>query len=248
MRRPLRIARVLTVTFVLGLSLAACGDKDAAAPASGGAMSAAPAAQTLTQSDFADRVFSALEKAGSAKVHFETGAGAQKVSGDGEIKYGDQLAIRMKMAPASEAAGPQELLLIGKTIYINMGGKYMSMSTDALKGMGVPDISANLDPKIQAQAFKTGVTKFEKSGDAVTLDGVQATPYDVTIDPSKAPDVFGTAVTKPIDVTYYIGPDDLLRKMVYKDANGDFVATYTDWGAPVTIEAPASADVMPGLG
>jgi len=251
MRRSPRTVRALVVTLAIGLSLTACGDKKPSTDAGGAGSTktfAPPAAKALTAADFSDRVFSALEKAGSAKVHFQAGASGQSVQGDGEIKYGDELAVRMRMTPPSQAsAAPQEMLLIGTTIYISMGGKYMSMPTDALKSMGVPDMSANLDPKIQAKAFKTGVTKFEKSGDPVTLDGVQATPYDVTIDPTKAPDVFGTAVTEPISMTYYIGPDDLLRKMVYKDKNGDFVATYTDWGAPVTIEAPAASDVMTGM-
>ena len=112
--------------------------------------------------------------------------------------------------------------------------------------MGVPDLSANLDPKIQAKAFGQAVTKFEQSGDPETLDGVQATPYSVTLDPKKAPEVYGTTLTEPITVVYYVGPDDLLRKMVYKDKNGDFISTYSDWGAPVTIEAPPASKLMPG--
>ena len=126
--------------------------------------------------------------------------------------------------------------------------QFAAWEFDAVKVDFLCGIAANLDPKIQAKAFKLAVTKFEKAGSPVTLDGVQATPYDVTIDPSKAPDVYGTALTQPINVVYYIGPDDLLRKMVYKDKNGDFVATYSDWGAPVTIEPPAASQVMSGMG
>jgi hypothetical protein len=249
MRRPLRFAQILTATVALGLSLAACGDKDASGPAGAGEASSAPAAATLTQANFSERVFGALEKAGSAKVHFETGTGAAKLGGNGEIKYGDELALRMKVDSAQQSGpAPQEMVLIGRTMYIDMGGKFMTMSLDAFKGMGVPDLSANLDPKVQAKAFKAAVTKFEQSGKAEELDGVKATPYEVTIDPTKASDVFGTVSTEPITVTYFIGPDDLLRKMVYKDHNGDFVATYTDWGTPVTIEAPAASEIMPGVG
>jgi len=251
MRRPLRIAQALTVTLAVGLSLAACNDKNAASPTGGGGSgkTSAPVAPTLTQSNFPDRVFNALEKAGSAKVHFETGPAGHKVSGSGEIKYGDELALRVTMdAPEQSGAAPQEMVMIGGTFYIEMGGKYMTLPVDAFKGMGVPDLSANLDPKVQAKAFKSAVTKFEKVGDPVTLDGVQATPYEVTIDPTKAPDVYGTTITDPVTVTYYIGPDDLLRKMVYKDKNGEFVSTYTDWGAPVTIEAPAASEIQKGMG
>jgi hypothetical protein len=251
MRREFRFARALTATLVVGLSLTACGDKDTSKSAADGdagkTASAAPAAKALTQDNFSERVFSALDKAGSAKVHFETGKGAQTVNGDGEIKYGDELALRVTMDVPNQPAGaaPQEMLMVGKTFYISMGGKYMTLPLDAFKGMGVPDLSANLDPKIQAEAFGKAVTKFEQSGKPEKLDGVQATPYTVTLDPTKAPDVYGTTLTEPITVVYYIGPDDLLRKMVYKDKNGDFISTYSDWGSPVSIEAPPASKLMP---
>lgn len=255
MRTPLRLVPALTVAVVLGLSLTACGDKDASTSADKGdsnASSSTPAAKALTRDNFATRVFGALEKAGSAKVRFETGKGAQKVAGDGEIKYGDELALRVTMDVPQEQAGgaPQEMLMVGKNFYINMGGKYMTLPIDAFKSMGVPDISANLDPKVQSKAFGVALTEFKKVGDPETLDGVKATPYSVTIDPTKAPDVFGTTIKDPLTVVYYIGPDDLLRKMVYSDKNGEFVATYTDWGTPVTIEAPPASQIMdmPSMG
>jgi hypothetical protein len=253
MRRPLRSAQILTATLLIGLSLTACGDKDATksdGKADSGTSTNAPAVvKSLTQVNFSERVFKALEEAGSAKVHFESGSGAQKLKGDGEIKYGDPLALRVKMdAPQQSAGAPQEMIMVGDTFYIGMGDKYMTLPLDAFKSMGVPDLSANLDPRIQAKAFKQAVIQFAKAGEAESLDGVQASPYTVTIDPKKAPDVFGTAITEPITVVYYIGPDDLLRKMVYKDKNGEFVSTYTDWGSPVTIEAPPASAIMQGMG
>jgi hypothetical protein len=248
----LRFAPALTAALVLGLSLTACDGKDGTASAGnvdGGSRTGAPAATSpLTQANFADRVFKALEKAGSAKVHFESGAGGQTVKGNGEIKYGDPMSLRVTMETPKGATGaPSEMLMVGNTFYIGMGDKYMTLPIDAFKSMGVPDLSANLDPRIQAKAFKSAVTKFDKSGDPETIDGVQATPYTVTIDPKKSPDVFGTMIKDPITTVYYIGPDDLLRKMVYKDKNGEFISTYSDWGVPVTIEAPPASKLMQGM-
>src|SRR4051794_27073863 len=106
MRRPPRIVQAVVLTVAVGLSLAACDDKDAAKPAGpGAAMTKAPAAsKALSQSHFSERVFSALEKAGSAKVHFETSAGGKKVGGDGEIRYGDELAVKMSMTPPGQTS------------------------------------------------------------------------------------------------------------------------------------------------
>jgi hypothetical protein len=238
----------------LGLALAACGDKEPRSPAGDAGTSAESSpggdtggGATLTQADFNERMLKAIEKAGTAKVHFETeasGAG-QAITGDGEVQYGDELAMRMTMAgPSGAGGGAQEVLLIGDTFYVGMGGRYMSMPLDAMSGQGMPDLSTNLDPKKQAEAFEIAITGFEQKGDPETIDGVKATPYAITIDPTKAPDTFGTVVTEPLNFVYYIGPDDLPRKMVYKDKNGDFTATYTDWGAPVDIEKPPADKVI----
>ena len=252
------MAQSLPLALVLGLSLAACADEDPSASSGGGTNAGAEnptqgdsGGGALTEDDFNERVFSAIEKAGSAKVHFETeaaGAG-QAISGDGEIQYGDELAMRMTMSgPSGAGGGEQEVLLIGDTIYMGMGGQYMSMSLDAMSGQGMPDLSTNLDPKKQAEAFETAITSFEQTGAAESIDGVKATPYEITVDPTKAPDTFGTMVTEPLNFVYYVGPDDLPLPMVYKDKNGDFTATYTDWGASVDIEKPPADQIVKGMG
>ena len=96
--------------MIAALSLTACGDKEPSASTGGGGTTSDEGASTgnaggnaggdaLTQVDFNERVFGAIEKAGSAKVHFETeSAGtAQGVEGDGEVEYGDQIVT----APSS---------------------------------------------------------------------------------------------------------------------------------------------------
>lgn len=257
MRHSLRRARPLVLAFVVSFSLAACGGKDAstttpdgdsASVADGAGTDGDTGGGTLTRSTFNERMFKAIEEAGSAHVRFETRTSAGTFGGDGDVQYGDELALRMKMAPPGGSGTAQEVLLIGDTFYVGMGEQYMAMSIDAMAGQGMPDLSTNLDPKIQAKAFESAVTSFEQSGEAETIDGVKATPYDITIDPAKAPDTFGTAVTEPLRFTYYVGPDDLPRRMIYHDKNGEFTATYTQWGVRVDIEAPPDDRIMKGMG
>lgn len=248
--RPIRLAQTLTVTLVVSLSLVACGGKgqpdtngDSAktesAPSGGGA---------LTRGNFNKRMLSAIEKAGSARVHFESGSGEQKARGDGEVKYGDELALRMTMTAAGNPDDVQEVIMIGDALYVGSGGKYVSMSIEAMSAEGDTNLFVNLDPKVQADAFDAAITDFKQSGAPKKLDGVKATRYVITLDPTKAPDAFGTSLTDPLTFTYYIGPDDLPRKMVYVSENGEFSATYTDWGAPVDIKAPSADKVTKGMG
>jgi hypothetical protein len=241
-------ARAAAFALIAGLTLVGCGDKDNPAADGGGDSGASAARESgggdLTQANFSDKVFAAVEEAGSAKVHFESGTGGKKFVGDGEVEYGDELALRMTMPNPAGGGAKQEMLLIGDTMYMGMGDRYMSMDLGAMRGQGMPDLSASLDPKKQQEAFEAAVTKFRQSGEPESIDGVEATPYVITLDPSKAPETFGGTATDPLTFTYFIGPDDLPRKMVYDDKNGEFVATYTDWGTPVDIKAPPSDKLM----
>lgn len=252
MRRNPFAAQAAALALIVGLTLTGCGDKDSSPSADGGGSDSSAARESgggdLTQKNFADNVFDAIEDAGSAKVHFESGTGGKKFIGEGEVEYGDELAFRLTMPNPAGGQGKQEMLLIGDTMYMGMGDQYMSMSLEAMRGQGMPDMSASLDPEKQQEAFEAAVTDFKQSGEPETLDGVKATPYVITLDPSKAPDTFGAAGTDPLTFTYFIGPDDLPRKMVYKDKNGEFVATYTDWGTPVDINAPSADKVIDGVG
>ncbi len=236
--------------LIASLSLAACGDTDTKAPAGGagaGAESQSGRAD-LAQGTFADKVFGAIEDAGSAQIHFESGSGGKKFIGEGEVEYGDDLAVRMTMPNPAGGGGKQEMLLIGDTMYMGVGDRYMSMSLDTLRSSGMPDMSSNLDPKAQKKAFEAALTDFKQVGEPEQIDGVQATPYEITLDPSKAPETFGTTTSEPLTFTYFVGPDNLPRKMTYKDKNGEFVVTYTDWGAPVDIKAPPADKITQGFG
>jgi hypothetical protein len=172
--------------------------------------------------------------------------------GDGEVKYGDELAMRINMNPGyGQSDDISDVILLGNTMYEKgigernrpTDGKYNGMSRDALESMGMPDIPGFLDPRSKSKAFRTGISAFKQIGTAETLDGVEATPYAITIDTSKAGETFAFP---PGDVkfTFFIGPDDLPRKLMYSDSyGGKFTATYSNWGTPVDIKAPADDEV-----
>ncbi|HUQ00793.1 MAG TPA: hypothetical protein VM093_10080 [Aeromicrobium sp.] len=247
MPRLQRSARVLAVALTVGLSLTACGDKDQ--KDSGADHHTKPPTAKMTQDDFGERMFRAMMKSGSARVHFEAGSRVHKTIGDGEVKYGKKMAMRMAMTPPTGAtATSHDVIVIGDTVYVPIEDKYMSMSMDSMKGQGLPDMSSALDPHVQAKAFDSAVTAFKQAGPSESIDGVKATPYAITIDPKKAPDVFGATFTEPLSFVFFVGPDDLPRKMVYKDPNGEFVAKYSHWGRPVNIEAPPADKIMKGMG
>lgn len=248
MRVLVRPTQAVVFALAAGLSMTACGDNaaDTAQSETTTTSAAHKSDAALTQDSFADRVFGAIAKAGSAKVHFTSDNGEDQPRGDGEVKYGGGLAMRINLTPYGDPNDTSEVLLVGNTMYVAGNGKYQAMSLHALESMGMPDIIGFLDPRSRAQVFRTAISEFKKAGAAETIGGVEATPYAITIDTSKAPKVYGSAASDVVHYTFYIGTDDLPRKLIYRDPYSEFTAIYSNWGAKVDIEVPAG-DKVEGL-
>ena len=114
------------------------------------------------------------------------------------------------------------------------------------------DIIENLDPARQVKQYESAIKTFDSSGKVVKLDGVDARPYKITIDPSKASQLKklkGTKLPASMTFTLYVGPDDLPRRMVStipaadKSGKTRLQMDYTKWGEKVSISAPSAANI-----
>ena len=105
-RSPIRPRVGLAIAVIAGLALTGCGDKDTTTSASPDAVktSEAAPATVLTQEQFIERAFDAMEDAVSVHATFESGSGAAKFTGEGDIQYGDPIAIRMKATSPAKAS------------------------------------------------------------------------------------------------------------------------------------------------
>lgn len=232
-----RAPRALAVLLAIVLPLSACGGTETTdEPTTEDTISAEGAHGALSEGDFVDRVFGAIDKAGSAKVSFTSETAGATAEGEGEVKYGDEVAVHLKMAGSGNAPD-QDILFIGDTLYMGIGGMYVTAPVSS-------SMRANFDPEAQAKTLKAGMSGFKQTGKSETIDGVKATPYEVTVDPTKSPDVYGTALKDPLTFTFFVGPDDLIRKVVYEADGASFTATYTDWGVPVRIEVPEPGKIV----
>jgi lipoprotein LprG len=254
MKFPAQTAQSVAICVALGIALTACGGTKDASDTDGETSATAAVTKRdvdLTQDTFVSRVFGAISKAGSAKVSFESDNTEEQPRGDGEVKYGDELAMRINLMPYGSPDDTSDVILVGETMYqkgISEGnrpndGKYSAMSVHVLESMGMPDIPGLLDPRSKAKAFSTAVTSFKQTGAPETLDGVEATPYAFTIDPSKAAKAHQSWPSDVVHLTFYVGADDLPRKLVFKAPYSTFTATYSDWGTPVDIKPPPDAEV-----
>jgi hypothetical protein len=240
-----RVSRSVVVTLVVLASalLSGCG---------GGGP------ERLSQDELFDKVVAAQAKAGSSHVamSLRTPQG-QSVNSHGEMRYGTKpsdtaLAMTVGQDPR---LGDVEIRLVDRAYYIRVGaftGKKFAKIDLTDKNNPIAreygDVIENIDPGRQIRQYEGAVTSFDNEGQPVKLDGVQTTPYKVTVDPSKVKGLKGLAGA---NITYvlYVGPDNLPRRMVSSAPQSGSAPgarlqiDYTGWGDKVVIEAPSKAQI-----
>jgi len=212
------------------------------------------------------------KKASSAKMSMDVAGGpAASIKANGEFQLGDNAAMHMKMDMAS--LGSMEMTLINKTLYMKLPASAASQmgagdkpwvkispdGTDPLsKSLGpmVQNLDSNFDIAKQMEQVKAAgsIDKTAKE----TLNGEQTTHYWLTIDMKKAaqnlPDPEMRKLAEQassvgsIKEELWVNADNLPVQLVVatpaiQGQTATVTVKYTDWGKPVTIQAPPADQV-----
>jgi hypothetical protein len=248
-----QLTAVSVLLLVAGGSLVACGDKkaDGVGQSAGG---------TLTKTNFFEKVTQAQAKAGSSHVAMKVDAAGQAIKADGDLTLGEaasDTAMAMKMQTGKAGLGSLEMRLVDRTFYLNFGpmtsNKFAKIDlTDTSNPIGkqYAELVGSLDPSQQFKDFEGAVTSFDKTGKTLTLDGVEAQPYVIVVDPSKLPAAkkAGGQLPKKLQYTMYVGPDNLPRRML-SDLPGisgeasTMTIDYSKWGEKVSITKPKASEI-----
>jgi len=251
-----QLTAVTTLVLVAGVSLVGCSGKDGSADGEG-----ASAGADLTQANFFDKVLQAQTKAGSSHMAMNMEVGGQTIKADGDIEVGKttaDTAMAMTMETGQAGMGALEMRLIDEVFYLNFGpmtsNKFARIDlTDESNPIGKQfgDILGNVDPAQQLREFKGAVKTFEQKGKAIELDGVQAQPYVIGVDPSKieAAKQAGGSLPKTLEYTMYVGPDNLPRRIVSDlpavagSGEGKSTIDFSKWGDDVSIAKPKASEI-----
>ena len=240
----------------------------AATPAS--SSPAAPAGTTSGQQLFT-ALTAAMAEAGTATVDLTITTGPQTISGDGVYRLGDAGEVAADLTMTVPGQGEMRMILLGAEMYLKLpaslaqpGRPWVKITpggTDPISqalGPIAEQLRGGVDPA-DGLAIIQGATTVERTG-TETVDGVETSVYSATMDLAKAAqyaegdlkqqyEQLAAAGVETLDFTLWVDGDDLLRKFqtVVPTPQGDVEAagTYSEWGEPVTIEAPPQDEIAP---
>jgi hypothetical protein len=217
--------------------------------------------------DLAQSIGDQTADASSAHMKMTAQAAGQDITGEGDLKFGsDDAAMTMDLGTSEGSIKmvfldgvlymklPQELEP-GKP-WLKIDPKSNNAVGKALGGIN-EQLSKNADPR-------AALKEFEKSGEITateqeTLDGKETTHYTITVDVQKMADnqtdptakqALQSAIAegmKDFPVNVWVDDKDLPVRFTMEtplpDAQGKTTSAkvqvdYSDWGEPVTIEAP----------
>lgn len=215
-----------------------------------------PASGDLTASSFAKEIAAASADAGSYKFTMKTSAGGTDamVATGAVVTDEGSPAVSMKM----DVGGMKvEVRYVDDVWYMNYGdmtqNKFVKIdpkTDDSDMAKQFESMTSQMDPAAGLEATKDAITSVTKKGAPITIDGVQAQPYEVVVDPSKVTgpmgDQFKAAVgTVPDELTYtyWIGDDHLMRRMTFELAGSSTEMTLTGWNSDVSVKAPKASEI-----
>lgn len=278
MRRPhLRRLAALGAAPALLLALTACGndpsnasaDLTATAPTStspSDSTEPTPAEETRTAgdkidvADFADRLRAASERATTASMKMSMQVSGMKVTASGDIDYTTTPPSMQMVMNNPVAGGKMDIRLVDGDFYMNMGELsgdmfYKSSMAEMAEASGQGDLTEQLDPVKQFEAFSDGVKQVTYLG-TDTVGGEELGQYELEIDTAKVAGLDEAATAAPgVEVPerlvyrVWLDGEDRMRQAVMDMGDlGSMKMQVFDWGKPVDIQAPPADQVteMPG--
>ncbi|MDN5861497.1 MAG: hypothetical protein L0H84_23080 [Pseudonocardia sp.] len=259
----MRKSVLLAAVTAAALALAGCGGATTAgtpAPAA-----PVPVASITDAGQLADALTKATQGKNSATMKMEITAAGQTFGGDGAYSInGDAVTMRLNFTLPGQAA-PLELRLVDRTIYVKLpagaGGQgWLKVPVDANNPQTAEfaKLIDQVDIAKQYDQFRTaGVLKGQAPD---TVDGVPTTRYDLTVDVAEAIaaapseeartqlEPLAQAGVKTLDMQIWADAENLPRQIrssfTAQGQNASATIKLSDWGAPVTVEAPPADQVL----
>ena len=208
-----------------------------------------------------DAMKAAVAKNESTHVVMDISGGGQAMTGEGDVSYaGKTTAMQMEMQAPQFGPGTIEMRLVDGVMYMAIPpmtpkGKFIKIDTnDPNSPFGNLGGVTQGDPLATFDAFDAGLRKVKYVGEE-EVEGETMDHYVLSVDSRAAAKAqrVPTQPGMPKTVTYdlWLDQDDLMRRMefTFPGGGGGMTMTMSDWGKPVTVEAPPAGAIMqmPGM-
>ncbi|WP_156374137.1 hypothetical protein [Cellulomonas sp. Leaf334] len=261
--------RLLAVpaAVVLAWSLTACGG---AAPEEPAGLTASPSATEeavvepagfVLTTDTVDELTGFMVAAQTYDISMLSEAGGSSVTAAGQARVTDA-GTEMTMTTGSpDLPAEVEIRLVGGQLYVNLGeltgGLFWQIdASDTSNPMAAAMAQSTSKSSVadSLAALVPAIVSVEPSGSEEQIDGVSTQPYDMVVDTSKlsgpAADDFvaeaaaaGVEIPAQITYRYWVGSDKLPRKVSVDLLGSHTEIMMSNWGGPVTIEAPPADQI-----
>jgi hypothetical protein len=252
-------AAVIVLPAVLGL--AACGQSETPAPATGQTASQSSSAATTDAASsgqpykdkaaFVAAMKAAGKNATSAHVTMDMDAAGQKIAITGDTKI-DAANPAMKMSMDMGPSMKLDMILVDKKVYMKgfpglAAGKWAAIDSSSTMGKQLAQSLNQADPTKMYDQFGAAVSDVKYVGED-TVDGAKAFKYDLTVDTkamqAQMPSGDKTKLPDTIKYTAWLDEKDQLRKVTFDLMGVKANMTMGKYGEPVDIKAPAAADTV----
>lgn len=266
MRSRLKQLAIAASTAALVLGVAACGADAPGTERFSGSSASGDASAAVQQTAFFRTVADAQADARTSHVSMKIEANGQSVTAEGDVSLG-KTAADTSMAMTADLGvlglGSTSMVLADRVLFVNPGAmsdhKYIRIALDDTSNpiaRRLAAIADQIDPSQQLKQLEDSVRSMRPSGAPVTIDGVQAQPYELQLDTSTIPGLAekapGADIPTTITCTVHIGSDDLLRRVTSTVAGTSVTADFSRWGSAVDVQPPpddqVTADPLAGLG
>ncbi|KAA1422231.1 LppX_LprAFG lipoprotein [Mumia zhuanghuii] len=264
----MRMRTLSTAVAAIGLALVAgCGSSaDVVSDASGSSQETSSSSQgsgdgsdsttTLTAANFAEVVAGAQTDAQSTHMTMSMDIAGQSIDAEADLTTDAdpaKTAMRMSMDMGGQAV---EMLMVDGAIYTQAPGmpegKWMKIDLDEAAGAAggsFAQLRESIDPAQSIKNLKDSLKDLKDTGETATIDGVEAKRYDAVVDTSKLADLpaaAGAQLPDEITYQYWVGPDNLPRKIVLEGLGTPMEMTFSKWGEKVEVTAPSPDSVIDG--
>jgi len=262
--RTMRIPGLVAALFAALLVLVTgCGSTGQAADqgdsaGSAGAESGSANAAELTKANFSTTLSEAQRGTKTFHLEMKVSGHGQSIRGQGDVSVTqDPKDLEATLSLSPDAGAGVEIRMIGTTLYVKTGsiagGKFVKMDLSGKNnpmGRSIAPMLNQLDPAKKLEQLDEAIVSVEPAGDSEELDGVQAQPYKVVVDTTKLSSqqtgglpAMGQDMPKKLTFTYWIGSDNLPRKVVTDISGMSVETTFSDWGKNVEVQPPPSDKV-----